>query len=96
MDSRFSDPHVRDAYINEIVLILSEIFSITESDKKEAIYAELHDMDDASLLRKKDLIENYFQSLEALKKKHIFQITKIGNEFIEKEERASTNLIINF
>ena len=96
MDSRFSDPHVRDAYITEIVLILSEIFSITENDKKEAIYAELHDMDDVSLLRKKDLIENYFRSLEELKKKHIFQITKIGNEFIEKEERANTNLIINF
>lgn len=96
MDSHFSDPHIRDAFITELVLILAEIFTITESTKKEAIYAELHTMDDESLVRKKDLIENYFQSVEKLKKKQIFQITKIGNQFLEKEERANADLIINF
>ncbi len=96
MDSYFSDPHIRDAYITEIVIVLAEIFTITESSKKEAIYLELHEMDDESLLRKKDLLENYFRAVEDLKKKHIHQISKIGNEFLEKEERANTNLIINF
>ncbi len=96
MDSHFSDPHIRDAFITELVLILAEIFTITESTKKEAIYAELHTMDDESLVRKRDLIENYFQSVEELKKKQIFQITKIGNQFLEKEERANADLIINF
>lgn len=94
--STFSDPQVRDIFITEIVLTLAEIFGITENTKKEAIYKELHAMDDESLLRKKDLIENYFKAVEDLKKKHIQKITKIGNEFLEKEERANTNLIINF
>ncbi len=92
MDSSFSDAHVRDTYITEIVLILAEIFSITESEKKEAIYAELHAMDDESLLRKKDLIENYLDQTRQFLTKEINQVIQAIHIQEETEEKESLTI----
>ncbi len=92
--STFSDPHVRDTYITGLVLTLSEIFSISENSKKEAIYSELHAMDDESLLRKKDLIENYLDQTRQFLTKEIGQVVRAIHVQEEVEERES--LTLNF
>lgn len=92
--STFSDPHVRDTFIIGLVITLSEIFVITESGKKEAIYKELHAMDDESLLRKKDLIENYLDQTRQFLTKEISQVVQAMHTQEEMEEKEA--LTINF
>ncbi len=92
--STFSDPHVRDTFIIGLVITLSEIFVITENGKKEAIYKELHEMDDESLLRKKDLIENYLEQTRQFLTKEISQVVQAMHTQEEMEEKEA--LTINF
>ena len=90
----FSDSHVRDTFIIGLVTTLSEIFVITESNRKEAIYNELHAMDDESLLRKKDLIENYLEQTRQFLTKEISQVVHAMHAQEEMEEKEA--LTINF
>lgn len=59
MPSQFTDEQTRQQYIAGITDILAQIFKITDSVQKQAIYSELEKLDDVSLIAKQKNVEEY-------------------------------------
>ncbi len=96
MSAIFIDDTSRKLFIEGLVEVLSEIFSVESDEQRVSLEKELTGLSDEELVKKQELVESYADTLLKLKNDHQIKIEMTANSLVEKEERANTSLDLNF
>ncbi len=86
MDSTFT-VEARKNFIIGITEIILQIFNISSEERREFIINELSTLDDATLLEKKDAIDDYFSKANEINKSFFYQLLHMEHLYLENEER---------
>ena len=87
MTALFSDNTVRDGYVKMVVDWMANTYNISDTKKKNALFASIHAMSDEKILEKGKLIEDYIDSSSANKKGAERSMQAAYNELQEELER---------
>ncbi len=79
----------RKNFIVGITEIILQIFEIDDENKRDTIISELKSLDDRSLLKKKDDIDDYFGQAAEINKSYFYRLLHMEHLFLENEERKS-------
>ncbi len=79
----------RKNFIIGITEIILQIFEIGDETKREKIMEGLSGLDDDSLLKKKDDIDDYFGQAAEINKSYFYRLLHMEHLFLEKEERKN-------
>lgn len=79
----------RKNFIVGITEIILQIFEIDDEGKRETIMGDLKSLDDSSLLKKKDDIDDYFGQAAEINKSYFYRLLHMEHLFLENEERRN-------
>ncbi len=95
MPSQFTDEQTRQQYIAGITDILAQIFKITDSVQKQAIYSELEKLDDVSLIAKQKNVEEYLAESIRSNTTYRNQLSNMEHVWIENNEKEQIDIVLN-
>jgi hypothetical protein len=85
----------RKNFIIGITEIILQIFDINSEERRNMIISELSALDDATLLEKKDAIDDYFSQANEINKSFFYQILRMEHLYLEKDEQREANNSLN-
>lgn len=94
MDSAFT-LEARKNFIIGITEIILQIFGISSEERREFIMNELSTLDDATLLEKKDAIDDYFSKANEINKSFFYQLLHMEHLYLENEERKDLDTTLD-
>ncbi|GAB0174141.1 MAG: hypothetical protein HHAS10_00200 [Candidatus Altimarinota bacterium] len=86
MEALFTE-EARKNFIIGITEIILQIFDISSEERRNIIINELSALDDATLLEKKDSIDDYFLKANEINKSYFYQLLRMEHLYLEKEEQ---------
>lgn len=85
----------RKNFIIGITEIVLQIFEISSEEHRDRIILELSSLDDATLLEKKDAIDDYFVKANEINKAFFYQLLHMEHLYLENDERKSLDTTLN-
>ena len=88
-------PDARKNFIIGITEIILQIFGISSDERREMIITDLSALDAATLLEKKDAIDDYFVKANEINKAFFYQLLHMEHLYIEDDERKDLDATLN-